>query len=93
MATADAKSVSSVRAPMSLREGCRAMMSTKRMMRMPAVSTPKEIWVESCQWWPMGGSGLFIADPRCMKAVGPSAGSPEAAAYNSTPSTSAIVCR
>jgi hypothetical protein len=34
------------------------------------------MWVLSNQWWLIGASGLWRAEPRCMKALGPSAGSP-----------------
>src|ERR1043166_7705107 len=42
----------------------------------PVVTTPKVICVESCQWCPIGASGLFIPDKRCRYIGGPSAGSP-----------------
>jgi hypothetical protein len=43
----------------------------------PVVSTPKEMCVESCQWWPSVAEVFSEADRRCMKATGPRAGSPD----------------
>ena len=48
--------------------------------KRPAVRTPKLMCVASCQWCDNGAARLSMADGRCMKATGPSAGSPDGAA-------------
>ena len=47
--------------------------------------TPIAMWVESSVWWLSGATEFSAAEGRCMKAPGPSAGSPTGAPANVMP--------